>query len=89
MVCAKLRSLAVIIGAAGNSRGPQIKEAHMRRYVGFGVVIAVVALGIVFWAKSSVVETNANVVRSSAGISPYEIMTNSKNLPVQHIENPM
>jgi hypothetical protein len=51
-------------------------------------LVAVVALGIVFWAKSSVVATNADV-RSSAAISPYDIMTKSKNLPVQHIENPM
>jgi hypothetical protein len=64
-------------------------EAHMRKYVGFGAVVAVVALGIVFWAKSSAVETNADVARSSVGISPHEIMSNSKDLPVQHIENPM
>jgi hypothetical protein len=64
-------------------------EVHMRKYVGFGAVAAVVALGIVFWAKSSVVVTNAGVARSSAGISPHEIMSNSKDLPVQHIENPM
>ena len=61
----------------------------MRKYIGLGVVVVLVALGIVFWAKSSVVETNADVVRSSTGISPYEIMTNSKDLPVQHIEDPM
>jgi hypothetical protein len=61
----------------------------MRRYLGLGVVVVVVALGIIFWAKSSVVETSADVVRSSAGISPYEIMTNSKNLPVHHIEDPL
>ena len=60
----------------------------MRRYLGSAAVAAAVALGIVFWAKSSVVATNADV-RSSAAISPYDIMTNSKNLPVQHIENPM
>jgi uncharacterized membrane protein len=63
-------------------------EAHMRRYLGLAALVAVVALGIVFWAKSSVVATNADV-RSSAAISPYDIMTRSKNLPVQHIENPM
>ena len=61
----------------------------MRKYVGFGVIGAALALGIVFWAKSSIVTTNADVVRSSAGISPHEIMSNSKNLPVHHIENPM
>jgi hypothetical protein len=61
----------------------------MRKYVGFCVFVAVVALGMVFWAKSSVVETNAEVARSSTGISPHEIMSNSRNLPVQHIEDPM
>jgi hypothetical protein len=64
-------------------------EAPMRKFVGWGIVVAVVALGIVFWTKSSVVVTNADVARSSAGISPHEIMSDSKNLPVQHIENPM
>jgi hypothetical protein len=64
-------------------------EAHMRKYVGFAVVAAIAALGIVFWAKSSVVATNADVVRASAGISPYEIMTNSKNLPVHQVQDPM
>jgi hypothetical protein len=64
-------------------------EAHMRKYVGFSVIVAVMALAMVFWARSTVVETNADVVRSSAGISPYDIMSNSKDLPVHHIENPM
>jgi hypothetical protein len=61
----------------------------MRRYLGLGVAGVIVALGLVLWAKSSVVETNADVVRSSAGITPYEIMTHSKDLPVQQVENPM
>ena len=61
----------------------------MRKYLGMGVVGVLVALGLVLWARSGVVKTSADVVRSSAGISPYEIMTNSKDLPVQHVENPM
>jgi hypothetical protein len=61
----------------------------MSRYVGFAAVVAAMALAMVLWARSGVEVTNADVVRSSAGISPYEIMTNSKNLPVRHIENPM
>jgi hypothetical protein len=60
----------------------------MRRYLGFAAIAAVVALGIVFWAKSSVVATNADV-RASAAISPYDIMTNSKNLPVHQVQDPM
>jgi len=61
----------------------------MPRYVSFAAVVAAMALAMVLWARSGVEVTNADVVRSSAGISPYEIMTNSKNLPVQRIENPM
>ncbi len=61
----------------------------MRRYMGFAAIVAATALGMVLWARSAVEVTNADVVRSSAGISPYEIMTNSKDLPVQHVENPM
>jgi hypothetical protein len=63
-------------------------EAHMRNYIGIGTIAAVIALGFVVWARSGVV-TNADTVHSSASVSPYDIMTNSKNLPVQHIENPM
>lgn len=61
----------------------------MRRYIGFAAVIALMALAMVFWARSGVEVTNADAVRSSTGLVPYEFMTNSKNLPVQHIENPM
>jgi hypothetical protein len=39
--------------------------------------------------QSSAEVTNAKAVRSSAAISPHEIMSNSKNLPVEHVENPM
>jgi hypothetical protein len=60
----------------------------MRRYLGFAAIAGVIALAIVFWAKSSVVATNADV-RSSAAISPYDIMTSSKNLPVQQVQDPM
>jgi hypothetical protein len=61
----------------------------MRRYVGFAAVIAAIALSFVVWSRSSTVGTSTDIVRSSAGISPYEIMSGSKNLPVQHIEDPM
>jgi hypothetical protein len=39
--------------------------------------------------QSSAEMTNAKTVRSSAAISPHEIMSNSKNLPVEHVENPI
>jgi hypothetical protein len=61
----------------------------MRSYVGFATVIAAMALGLVFWARSGGVTTNTDVVRSSVGVSPHEFMSNSKNLPVQTVENPM
>jgi hypothetical protein len=61
----------------------------MRRYLGLGVLIAVATLAILLWSKSSIEVTNAKAVRASAGISPHEIMSNSKNLPVEHVENPM
>jgi hypothetical protein len=61
----------------------------MRRYIALGVVVAVVAMGMVLWLQSSADVTNAKAVRSSAAISPHEIMSNSKNLPVEHVENPM
>ena len=61
----------------------------MRRYIALGVVVAFVAMGMVLWLQSSADVTNAKAVRSSAAISPHEIMSNSKNLPVEHVENPM
>ena len=61
----------------------------MRRYIALGVVVAVVAMGMVLWLQSSADVTNAKAVRSSAAISPHEIMSNSKNLPVERVENPM
>jgi hypothetical protein len=57
----------------------------MRRYIALGVVVAFVAMGMVLWLQSSADVTNAKAVRSSAAISPH----NSKNLPVEHVENPM
>jgi hypothetical protein len=61
----------------------------MRRYFALAVVVAVAAMGMVLWLQSSAEVTNAKAVRSSAAISPHEIMSNSKNLPVEHVENPM
>ena len=61
----------------------------MRRYIALAVVVAVAAMGMVLWLQSSAQMTNAKTVRSSAAISPHEIMSNSKNLPVEHVENPI
>ena len=61
----------------------------MRRYIALGVMAAVVAMAMVLWLQSSAEVTNAKAVRSSAAISPLEIMFNSKNLPEEHVENPI
>jgi hypothetical protein len=43
------------------------------------------ALAMIFWAKSSVVATNADVVRPKVGLSPYVVMSHPY-LPIQVIE---
>jgi hypothetical protein len=60
-------------------------EAHMRKHASFAVATAIVALAMIFWAKSSVVATHAEVARPKAGLSPYVVMTNSY-LPIQLLE---
>ena len=63
-----------------------LTEACMRRYLGFAVAaVAVLALTMIVWAKSSGVTSSD--VRSSASISPHDIMSKSKDLPVQQIDN--
>ena len=59
----------------------------MRKHAGFAVAALVLALGVVVWAKSNVIATNADVIRPSAAISPFELMSNSKNLPVETFED--
>jgi hypothetical protein len=61
----------------------------MRRYVGVAVAVAAVALGLILWSNSSVIPTNAEVARSSSGISPYDMMSGAKNLPVQRVQDPL
>jgi hypothetical protein len=57
----------------------------MRKYLGFGVVFVILALTMIVWAKSSGVTSSD--FRSSAGVSPHDIMSKSKDLPVQQIDN--
>jgi hypothetical protein len=57
----------------------------MRRYLGFGVVVVILALTVIVWAKSSGVTSSD--FRSSASVSPHDIMSKSKDLPVQQIDN--
>ena len=58
----------------------------MRRYLGFAVAVAVMAVTMIVWAKSGGVSTAD--IRSGASISPYDIMSASKDLPVQQVDTP-
>jgi hypothetical protein len=61
----------------------------MRRYLGLAIVVAAIALGFGLWARSGVIPTSAETARSSSGISPYEMMSGAKDLPVQHVQDPL
>jgi hypothetical protein len=57
----------------------------MRKHASFAVAATIMALAMIFWAKSSVVATNADVVRPKVGLSPYVVMSHPY-LPIQVIE---
>jgi hypothetical protein len=52
-------------------------------------MIAIATLATVLWPRSSVEVTNATTARPGAAVSPHEIMLKSKDLPVEHVENPI
>jgi hypothetical protein len=49
--------------------------------------VVAVALGTVLWAKSGPVVATDGIAQPRSGISPYEMMSNAKDLPVQQIES--
>ena len=57
----------------------------MRKHTSFAIAAAIMALAMIFWAKSSVVATHADVVRPKVGPSPYVVMSNPY-LPIQPLE---
>jgi hypothetical protein len=57
----------------------------MRKNASFAVAAAIMALAMIFWAKSSVVATNAEIIRPKAAVSPYVVMTHPY-LPIQTYE---
>ncbi len=57
----------------------------MRKYIGFGVVVIVLALTMIVLAKSGGVTSTD--FRSSASVSPHDMMSNSKDLPVQQVDS--
>jgi len=54
----------------------------MRKHTSFAMAAAIIALAVTFWAKSTVVATNADTVRPKVGLSPYVVMSNPY-LPIQ------
>jgi len=75
--------------ATGTLGGRNRWRLAMRRYIALALMIAITTLATVLWPRSSVEVTNATTVRPDAAISPHEIMLRSKDLPVEHMENPM
>jgi len=57
----------------------------MRKNASFAVAATIMGLAMILWAKSSVVATNAEIVRPKVGLSPYVVMTHPY-LPIQVIE---
>ena len=54
----------------------------MRKNAVFALAATIMALAMLFWAKSSVVATDAEIVRPKVGMSPYVVMTHPY-LPIQ------
>jgi hypothetical protein len=57
----------------------------MRKYLALVTAVAAIALGAALWAKSAAVVATDGIAQSRTGISPYEMMRNTKELPQQHI----
>ena len=57
----------------------------MRKYLALVTAVAAIALGAAFWARSAAVVATDGLAPSQTGISPYEMMRNTKELPQQHI----
>jgi uncharacterized membrane protein (UPF0127 family) len=72
-------------GAANHSRGPRKSEANMRKHISFAMAATMMALAMIFWARSGVVANNTDVVRPKVGMSSYVVMSNSY-LPIQVID---
>ena len=60
---------------------------YLPKYLGLASAVAAMALGAAIWAKSGAVVATDGIARSRSGISPYEMMSNTKDLPVQPIES--
>ena len=57
----------------------------MRKNAGFAVAATMLALAMIFWAKSSVVATSADVIRPKVGLTTYNVAPSSY-LPIQSVQ---
>ncbi len=57
----------------------------MRKNIAFAMAATVLGMVMIFWAKSVVVATHAEVIRPTVGWSPYVVMPNPY-LPIRGIE---
>jgi hypothetical protein len=62
----------------------QEKERIMRKHISFTIATAVLAVAMIFWAKSAVVATHADPARPAVGITTY-VMPNSY-LPIRVLD---
>jgi len=57
----------------------------MRKNTGFAIAAAVLGFAMMFWAKSSVVATSADVIRPKVGLTTYSVAPSSY-LPIQSVQ---
>jgi hypothetical protein len=57
----------------------------MRKHFSLAMAATIMALAMVFWAKSSVVATDADIPRPKVGLSPHTVMSNPY-LPIQVLD---
>jgi hypothetical protein len=62
-----------------------VKDQNMRKHISFTVAAMIFGLGMMLWAQSAVVATQAHVVRRPTGTSAYVVLSNSY-LPIQVLE---
>jgi hypothetical protein len=60
-------------------------EAYMRKNTSFAIAATMLGLAVLFWAKSSVVATSADISRPKIGMASYQVMP-SAYLPIQVVE---
>jgi hypothetical protein len=57
----------------------------MRKNASFAIAATMLGLTMLFWAKSSVIATGADIARPKVGMGAYQVVPNSY-LPIQVVE---